>query len=68
MSPQTCEFCQKKKMQVGLSGEKSNVFTEQGAKTTGWQIAESFPSQPLVWYMVINLFNVKLVNSFTSAT
>ncbi|KAI0531008.1 hypothetical protein KFK09_000557 [Dendrobium nobile] len=29
--------------QVGLSGEKSNVFTEQGTKVTDWKTIESFP-------------------------
>ncbi|KAI0531014.1 hypothetical protein KFK09_000563 [Dendrobium nobile] len=37
--------------QVGLSGEKSNVFTEQGTKVTDWKTFESFPNQPLLWYM-----------------
>lgn len=37
--------------QVGLSGEKSNIFTEKGAQSADWKTADSFPSQPLVWYM-----------------
>ncbi|KAG0488071.1 hypothetical protein HPP92_006882 [Vanilla planifolia] len=39
--------------QVGLSGEKSKIFTEEGAKLADWEIAESIPRQPLVWYMSI---------------
>lgn len=37
--------------QVGLLGEKSNIFTEQGAKAADWSSLDYLPSQPLVWYM-----------------
>ncbi|KAG0488052.1 hypothetical protein HPP92_006601 [Vanilla planifolia] len=47
--------------QVGLSGEKSKIFTEEGAKLADWEIAESIPRQPLVWYMT--KFNAPSVDS-----
>ncbi|XP_020572705.1 beta-galactosidase 16-like [Phalaenopsis equestris] len=46
--------------QVGLSGEKSNIFTEQGTKLADWKTADSSHNQPLVWYMT--RFNAPLGN------
>jgi hypothetical protein len=39
-------------LQIGLKGEKLNIFTEEGSKKVEWKDAKG-PASTLSWYKVL---------------
>jgi len=43
------------KLQVGLIGEESKIYTQEGSTKSDWTTIESSLNQPLIWYKVTDI-------------
>lgn len=50
-------------LQVGLDGEKLNIFTEQGSQKFEWTKVNKGPALALTWYKVYSCFLTTYLHS-----